>query len=65
LIHHVSNPARGRATLDIPPNDDQVVFSENAAPPRSWPFHVLLSVPREREEIERIGARGLARRSLR
>ena len=46
-----------RATLDIPPNDDQVVFGENAAPPRSWPFHVLLSVPRKLEEIERIGER--------
>ena len=46
-----------RATLDIPPNDDQVVFGENTAPPHNWPFHVLLSVPREPEEIERIGAR--------
>jgi hypothetical protein len=46
-----------RATLDIPSSDDQVVFGENAAPPRSWPFHVLLSVPRGREEIERIGVR--------
>ena len=46
-----------RATLDIPPNDDQVVFGENAAPPRSWPFHVLLSVSCKREEIERIGER--------
>ena len=46
-----------RATLDIPANDDQVVFGDNAAPPKTWPFHVLLSVPLEREEIERIGAR--------
>ncbi|MBK8211475.1 MAG: hypothetical protein IPK78_17530 [Rhodospirillales bacterium] len=46
-----------RATLDIPASDDQVVFGENTAPPKSWPFHVLLSVPRERDEIERIGAR--------
>jgi hypothetical protein len=45
------------ATLDIPENDDQVVFGENRAPPHTWPFHVLLSVPRDREEIERIGAR--------
>lgn len=45
------------ATLDIPASDDQVVFGENAAPPKRWPFHVLLSVPRERDEIERIGAR--------
>jgi hypothetical protein len=46
-----------RATLDIPANDDQVVFGVNQAPPHTWPFHVLLSVPREPEEIERIGAR--------
>jgi hypothetical protein len=46
-----------RATLDIPASDGQVVFGENTAPPRSWPFHVLLSVPREREAIEAIGAR--------
>jgi hypothetical protein len=36
-----------RATLDIPANDDQVVFGENTAPPHTWPFHVLLSVPLE------------------
>lgn len=46
-----------RATLDIPANDDQVVFGQNQAPPQTWPFHVLLSVPREAAEIERIGAR--------
>ena len=46
-----------RATLDIPANDDQVVFGENRSPPQTWPFHVFLSVPREPEEIERIGAR--------
>jgi hypothetical protein len=46
-----------RATLDIPDRDDQVVFAENPAPPHTWPFHVLLSVPREAEEVERIGAR--------
>ena len=46
-----------RATLDIPPSRDQVVFGDNAAPPRTWPFHVFLSVPRESDEIERIGAR--------
>jgi len=45
------------ATLDIPANDDQVVFGENRSPPRTWPFHVLLSVQRERDEIEGIGAR--------
>lgn len=46
-----------QTTLDIPGRDDQVVFGENTAPPRSWPFHVLLSVPREQDEIEHIGAR--------
>jgi hypothetical protein len=45
-----------RATLDIPANDEQCVFGEQA-PPRSWPFHMLLSVSRSREEVERIGAR--------
>ena len=46
-----------RATLDIPQNDDQVVFGENQAPPHTWPFHMLLSVPLEREAVERIGTR--------
>jgi hypothetical protein len=46
-----------RTTLEIPGGDDQVVFAENPAPPQTWPFHVLLSVPREAEEVERIGAR--------
>jgi hypothetical protein len=46
-----------RATLDIPRSDDQVVFGENHAPPQTWPFHVLLSVPLEAHEVERIGAR--------
>jgi hypothetical protein len=46
-----------RATLDIPAKDDQVVFGENKAPPHTWPFHVLLSVPRSREEVEAVGAR--------
>jgi hypothetical protein len=46
-----------RATLDIPHNDDQVVFGENAAPPQTWPFHVLISVPLEADRIEAIGAR--------
>lgn len=44
-------------TLDIPSTDDQVIFGENTAPPRTWPFHLLLSVPLEQDEIERIGAR--------
>ena len=46
-----------KATLDIPANDDQVVFGENQAPPQTWPFHLLLSVSRSREEVEAIGAR--------
>ena len=46
-----------RATLDIPENDDQVVFGDNKAPPQNWPFHVLLSVPLDREQVERIGVR--------
>ena len=46
-----------RATLDIPNKDDQVVFGTNNTPPQTWPFHVLLSVPLEAEEVERIGAR--------
>ena len=45
-----------RATLEIPQDGEQVVFGEHM-PPRAWPFHVLLSVPRSREEIEEIGAR--------
>jgi hypothetical protein len=46
-----------RATLDIPASDDQVVFGENQAPPRTWPFHIFLSVPLDREAVERIGTR--------
>ena len=46
-----------RATLDIPDRDDQVVFGTNSTPPHTWPFHALLSVPLEEEEVERIGAR--------
>jgi hypothetical protein len=45
------------ATLDIPGRDDQVVFGENMAPPHTWPFHALLSVPLGRADVERIGAR--------
>jgi hypothetical protein len=37
-----------RATLDIPDHDDQVVFAENPAPPRSWPFHIAVSAPTRR-----------------
>ena len=54
-----------RATLDIPANDDQVVLGENTATPHTRPLHVLVSVPLEPDEIERIGARGLAREDLR
>ena len=46
-----------QATAEIPDNDGQVVFGNNKAPPSYYPFHVLLSVPLEPEEIERIGAR--------
>jgi hypothetical protein len=46
-----------RTTLDIPDHERQVVFGENPAPPQTWPFHDPLSVPREAEEVERIGAR--------
>jgi len=46
-----------KATLDIPAKDDQVVFGENREPPQTWPFHVLLSVPLDREQVERVGAR--------
>src|ERR1700722_11495043 len=46
-----------RTALEIPDRDDQVVFAENPAPPQTWPFLVLLSVPHEAEEVERIGAR--------
>ena len=45
-----------RTALTIPDRDDQVIFVENPAPPQTWPFHVLLSVPREADEVERIGA---------
>ena len=46
-----------RATLDIPASDEQVVFGENTAPPRTWPFHALLSVPLDAGQVEAIGAR--------
>ncbi len=46
-----------RTTLDIPDRDDQVVFGENASPPGTWPFHALLSVALDAEQVERIGAR--------
>jgi hypothetical protein len=45
-----------QATLEIPNDEKQVVFGKQPTP-RAWPFHLLLSVPREREEIEQIGAR--------
>jgi hypothetical protein len=46
-----------RVTLEIPASGDQVVFGENKVPPHSWPFRLLLSVPLQPDEIERIGAR--------
>src|SRR5580704_92659 len=46
-----------RATLDIPANDEQVVFGENSQPPKTWPFHMLLSVQFEAEQVEQIGVR--------
>jgi hypothetical protein len=45
------------STLEIPNDDQQVVFGQNEVVSVSWPFHVLLSVPQSPEEIERIGAR--------
>ena len=33
------------------------MFAKNPSPPRTWPFHVLLSVPPGSGEVERIGAR--------
>ena len=48
-----------RATLDIPANDDQVVFGENQAPPQTWPVHILLSVLDPlRERITRLCCHG-------
>jgi hypothetical protein len=44
-------------TLNIAGADEPGVFAENPSPPQSWPFHVLLSVPREAKEVEAIGAR--------
>ena len=46
-----------KATLDIPANDDQAVLGENQAPPQTWPFHIFLSVPLDREAVESIGTR--------
>jgi len=45
-----------QSTLEIPANDDQVVFGKQTAP-RNWPFHLLLSVPLDEDQIEKIGAR--------
>jgi hypothetical protein len=45
-----------QSTLEIPANDDQVVFGKQPVP-QNWPFHLLLSVPLDREQVERIGAR--------
>jgi hypothetical protein len=45
-----------QATLEVPANDDEVVFGRQDVP-QAWPFHALVSVPLSREEVERIGAR--------
>ena len=45
-----------QSTLEIPANDDQVVFGKQPVP-QNWPFHLLLSVPLDRENVEKIGAR--------
>jgi len=44
-----------RATLDIPENDDRVVFGDNASPTEAWPFHILFSVLLRARELEAIG----------
>jgi hypothetical protein len=49
-------------TLDIPEpgspsGEGPVVFGQNQAPPAAWPFHVLLSVALEADQVEHIGAR--------
>ena len=46
-----------RMTLTMPDRDDPAVFAEHPTPPPAWPFHILLSVPWEAEDVERIGAR--------
>jgi len=46
-----------RATLTHDSGDGPVIFDERNEAPDAWPFHVLLEVPIEQAEIERIGAR--------
>jgi hypothetical protein len=46
-----------RATLDIPANDDQVVFGDNPVPQQTWPFHALLSVSMDEAAVRKLGAR--------
>jgi hypothetical protein len=46
-----------RATLNIHESNDQVAFGNNQAPPHTWPFHALLSVPLTAEQCEQIGVR--------
>ncbi len=50
-------PEGRRPWLSMPLGDDElkVVFGENAAPPRTWPFHALLSVSLNAEQVEQIG----------
>jgi len=47
-------PSARRSTSD---KGDQVVFGTSNTPPHTWPFHVLLSVQHEADEVERIGQR--------
>jgi hypothetical protein len=61
-MHRIQTTSGKHPLITAPPERtgfglDQVVFGENQAPPNTWPFHVLLSVPLEPDEIERIGAR--------
>jgi hypothetical protein len=54
---HHDRGLSGAGDARYPKNDDQVVFGDNASPPKTWPFHVLLSVPLQPKQIETIGAR--------
>ena len=46
-----------RAGLTPPEDDGPAKHTENQGVQGSWPFHLLLSVPLEQGEIERIGRR--------
>ncbi len=43
--------------LALPEDGGPAKHAENQSVPRSWPFHLLLSVTLDQENIERIGAR--------